>query len=141
MSNDFYQAPRTDLVASEAGVKNVSEHLTKSRIDMEEAAALSRLKNIWRLRLAGNFVFLAALIYFIALLFPLELDGGLIVLGVFIGMCVLESCVIIAFFQKQAWCVAPLHIFSVLSLLNIPFGTILSVVHFVNINKMQLEKD
>ncbi|BBM04246.1 hypothetical protein GL2_43200 [Microbulbifer sp. GL-2] len=86
-------------MASKTGAKSVSEYLTQSCIEVEGAAALSRIKIIWGLRLSGNFVFLAALVYFIALLFSLELDGGLIVLGVFIGMWVLESYVIIAFFS------------------------------------------
>ncbi|WHI52623.1 hypothetical protein P3339_07620 [Microbulbifer sp. MLAF003] len=140
MSGGIYQTPQADLVVSKINSKSASERLTHSRRNIEKAVALPRIKVAWGFRLAGNFLFFTVIIFSIVQVSTLELDVGLIVLGVFLGMYILESYVIIAFFCKQAWCVIPMHVFSILSLLSISYGAMLSVIHFLNMGKIQFNK-
>lgn len=48
---------------------------------------------------------------------------------------------IIGYFRRESWCVVPLHIFAAISLLNLPFGTILSIIHYLNMGKIQFDKN
>ena len=144
---NIYQAPQSDLIDTndkdENGVLirhklSAKEKLEQSRRDIEEAAAKQRLNFVWGLRLIGDLITFVGFLY---LLVNIESIGAyafsapviLFVLAYLAG----EIASIIGYFKNKRWSKWPLHIYAGLSLLNFPFGTILSVIHFLSAYKLQ----
>lgn len=137
MERSIYQAPDAALNVSTPKDMTVSERLAQTRRDMEESSAIENLKLVWGLRFFGDIMTLGFHAYAVFGLHLLQSFPYTIALIVSVFFALLEMVCIIAFFRRRAWCVIPLHIFSAISLLNFPIGTGLSIVHFMNMHKIQ----
>ncbi len=117
-----------------------SERLAQSRREIEESTAVLYLNFIWGVR----FVFDAIMLVFgfFSLVFVGLVEQSYLVI---LGSIVLliwpgaEMVAIVGYFKRKAWCVIPLHIFAAFSLINIPVGTILSILHYLNMSKVRFE--
>lgn len=150
MNDTIYRVPESDLVIRrdlDIEPLTAAEKLAQTRKDMEEVGARTRLNFVWGSRLAADILILLAGLSFVVA-FWINPSGGFygqviatlvvcLLLMIFVG---LEIFFIIAYFSRRPWCKVPLHIFSVISLLNFPFGTILSVIHFFSMGKIQFKK-
>lgn len=136
---DVYDAPSADLELTNKPL-TAAEKLALSRREMAEASARSRLNFVWGFRLLVDLLMLVMFILaVIGVVFggePLS-DDLMIGLGAILVLFVAEIIFIVAYFRKKAWCVWPLHIYSAISLINIPFGTILSLIHFFSMPKVR----
>jgi len=138
VTTDVYKAPDADL---EVSVKKLSasERLAQSRRDMEESSAVSRLNLIWGFRLIVDVIWIGFFIYTISIRKVTPLEAEAILYMVMIAVSLAEIYFIVGYFRRKRWCVVPLHIFSAISLINIPLGTVLSVLHFINMRKIQFD--
>lgn len=142
MLENAYSAPNAEL---ERGSEKLSaaEKLAQSRRDMQESSAITKLNLVWGLRFTIDVALMA---FFLFSLFSLlyqhhNLDTAMITgFTVIFVYLVFEITSIVAYFRRLSWCVIPLHISSSLSLLNFPFGTILSLIHFFNMGKIQFDR-
>lgn len=140
---DVYHAPEADLERSKAQL-SAKEKLAQSRRDIEEVAAVTRLNVIWGIRLVIDVLIVLLFIIVFAAAVSDPGDGlflqGLTAFIVVICIPLSEIFFIIAYYRRKPWCVIPLHIYAAISLLNIPVGTILSIIHYLNMHKVQFEK-
>ncbi len=141
MSNEIYRSPEAQLTETKAKTSaSRAEQLAQSRRDMQEAEAIERLNLVWGIRFIVDVLFciLGLAIIYQAIknqVFITSIGGVFLLL--FFGS---EIVAIIAYFQRRPWCVIPLHIFSAVSFLNFPFGSICSLIHYFNMHKIQFEK-
>ncbi len=140
METTVYNPPESDLERKDNRPLTASEKLEQSRRDMQAAAARSRLNLIWGFRLAVDVLAGALAIYLLYMGVQAKASADVILGLIILLMYGLEIIPIIGFFRQKAWSIIPLHIFSAISLLNIPFGTLLSIIHYVNAGKLQFEK-
>lgn len=141
MEDSIYKAPESDLSELPARSLSMAERFAQSRKDMAEASAIQRLNLVWGLRFIVDIVVIGAIIY---LFFPLQPNDWTfefsLIIGITLVLVVLEMVAIAAYFQRRPWCVIPLHIFAAIALLNFPFGTILSIIHFFSMGKVQFNR-
>ena len=139
--DDIYASPKAELDQAPEPEENLSasERLRRTRRHMQATAARDRLVIVWGIRLVADGVALAWLSYvsFFGMMYQSPFG---IAIFVFMASFLLGEIVAIGgFFQRKKWCLIPLHIYSGISLLNLPVGTILSIIHFLNAGKLELK--
>ena len=108
---------------------------------MEESAsheekAIRVLNFVWGTRLVICFLFLFPVSYgLITTTYNSDFNYTKILIP-FIIFLIAEITTIISFFRKKQWTKFPLHVFATLSVINFPFGTILSILHFAYYRKI-----
>lgn len=143
MSEDFYKAPKADLDTRVDLQLTASERLAKSRKEMEHSNAVGKLSLVWGIRLAVDLVVLVFLVVFyisISENSSFTADLLLLLMGAALIITIAEIIAIIGFFRHRSWSIIPLHIFAAIALLNFPWGTILSVIHYIHANKINFER-
>lgn len=116
-----------------------SEQLEESRKAMEEESAIQTLNIIWGLKLLLNILLVVVFVYLIGRSIgsaTLAVAPAVAMTLVFIILAI-ESAAIIAYYRKKPWSIPALHAFAAFSLLNFPIGTILSVIHYLNVRKLR----
>ena len=145
MSDSIYRSPSADLEVSQQDVSeqrelSAAEKLAQSRREIEESEAVQRLNFVWGLRFTFDALICLSVLIGIALevVSGVYDDIGIYGLGlIFFGT---EIVFIVGYFRRKSWCVIPLHIFAGISLLNIPVGTILSIIHYLNMHKVEFDR-
>lgn len=141
MDQNIYDVPKAAIENTETSTLTASERLAQSRKDIEESSAVEKLNMIWGVRLVIDVLFCGLSLYILYRSFT-ESDYRTLWVGVVVLVYFgAEIIPIVGYFKRRKWCVIPLHIFSGFSLLNFPFGTILSIMHYFNMNKMQFRRD
>jgi len=118
-----------------------SERLAQSRRDLEEASAINILNYVWGIRL---FFDTAAIVTFVALFiggFSLQAPDMITLFGIMVLFLLGEIISIIGYFRRKKWSKLALSIFSGFSLLNFPGGTVLSIIHYLNVGKLQFQHE
>lgn len=142
MSENFYKAPTADLTRlEEQGELTASERWAQSRREMDAVNARSKLNLVWGLRLVVDIILLGYFAFLIILegVSTIQLEG-LFFVGFIILYHLLEVFCIVGYFRSKHWSIVPLHIFAAISLINLPFGTALSITHFIYAGKLNFEK-
>jgi len=141
MDQSIYEAPSPNLNNTSTTNLSATERLAQSRKEMEEAAAIENLNIIWGLRLASDLLICGVSFWMIYEAFARNefqfIGYSIVFLCFFLG----EIVSIIGYFKRKEWCVVPLHIFSAISLANIPAGTILSILHYINMGKVNFNEN
>ncbi|WP_444916816.1 hypothetical protein [Microbulbifer sp. JMSA003] len=141
MEESIYSPPDSELESTKSYKDlSLSERLAESRRQIEESRAIQTLNFVWGLRLAGDVIFI--MIFVVGLI---SAKGNITAANVMIAGFVtlffgVEAFCIIGYFRRKSWCQIPLHIFAAFSLLNIPVGTILSVLHYYKMPKVRFAK-
>lgn len=137
--NDIYTAPESDLEAIQKSEMSAREKHAESRRQMDEASARRTMNVVWGLRLIGDILILIAFIFMFN-------GGGLSTTGenklallIIFAFPIAEMICIAGYFMDRGWCRWPLHIFSAFSLLNIPIGTLFSILHYFNMRKIRFK--
>ncbi|WP_413663589.1 hypothetical protein ACG1BZ_21370 [Microbulbifer sp. CNSA002] len=140
MENTIYKSPESELeIKSPPKTLSSSERLAESRRQMEESNAIQTLNFVWGLRLAGNIIFI---LFFIVGLISSYNSTSIVTTGVLIFSILFfctETFCILGYFRRKSWCQIPLHTFSAFSLLNIPFGTVFSILHYIKMPKVKFD--
>lgn len=144
MTHNNFQPPASELQEKVVIEMTASERLKQSRKEIEDTRARQILNVVWGLRLVSDVIVLLMMIAAIFQPSTYEYFENDIVPQSILVFVILfftaEILSIIGYFRKRRWCIIPLHIFSVFSLLNFPIGTIFSIVHFIYARKLQFIK-
>jgi len=141
MDDNLYKTPSSNLALQETETISASERLAQSRKEIKHTEARVRLNLVWGIRLIVDIlaVMIFAFIFYISM--KMETSKIHVVLyGFLIFYSMIEVLCIYAYFNSQRWCLLPLHVFSAVSLLNFPFGTLLSIIHFLNTKNLQFSE-
>ncbi len=144
MDNTVYKTPDSEVgLKKEEQVLTRAEQLAQSRKDIEEVGARGRLNFVWGVRFFCDVCILTVIA--IVLYSTFASTGSISRVAIYITSAfaliyVIEILAIIAYFNKKGWSLIALHLFSAISLLNFPFGTIMSVIHYLNAGKMQFDR-
>ncbi|MBU2887356.1 hypothetical protein KO507_16440 [Gilvimarinus agarilyticus] len=117
------------------------DQLNEARRAMEEASAVQVLNIIWGLKLGLNVVLTLFFISFCVLSFShsnVKYTYPLVIVLLFVQVFIaVESVAIVAYFKRKQWGLYVLHVYAAISLVNIPVGTVLSIMHFINAPKIK----
>lgn len=103
-------------------IKTEEELLVKS---------LEAMDHVWSMRAMGDSFTLFGLLIFIFAAYLEKMSLNIILISWAIALFVVTELVCIwGFFNKKRWAVPFLHVSSAVSLLHIPYGIVLSVMHF-----------
>jgi len=136
-----YQTPEADVENKQEAPQTRAQKLAETRKALASEKAISTLNVIWGLRLIADMIALTVIGLGVFGILGAGINSLALLIYVIPAIfLILEMVCIMAYFNKRAWCAIPLHIFSALSLLNIPIGTIFSIIHYMNFGKIQFDK-
>jgi len=140
MEKSLYDSPESNLIDKSPTKLSAAEKLAQSRRDIEESEAIQKLNMIWGVRLVTNVLLCALGAYMVIFSLDNPTSENFAAGAIIFIFFAIEIIPIIGYFRRKKWCVIPLHIFSALALFNFPIGTILSIMHFMNMGKIQFKK-
>lgn len=107
--------------------------MTSSKSDK----AHKTLKTIWAFKAVFD-AFLTAALLFILATAKISVDTAMVpaLMAASVGLWVIQLVAIFGLYQRNPWSLWMLHVFSLVSFLQLPVGTLLAVIHFVKVRHL-----
>lgn len=124
-----YQQPERAQVANET----TPIEMTTPKADKAHKA----LKRVWAFKAVFD-AFLTAALLFILATAKISVDTAMVpaLMAASIGLWVIQLVAIFGLYQRNPWSLWMLHVFSLVSFLQLPVGTLLAVIHFVKVRHL-----